>query len=136
MKKYLVAVYGSLRKGLGNHHYLRKEGVEMKGTFLSEAIFTMWPVGGTSFPAITLGGNTPIIFEVYEVSEHVLQNINGLEGYYGPDSIQNHYERIKIDTPWGEAYTYYYDEAPAGIKPTPSGDWMEYINLKELDNVI
>lgn len=126
MKKNLVAVYGTLRKGQGNHRLLRDSTVKYRGTIQSEPLFTMYSQGG--FPALVKGGNTSITMEVYEVDDDTLKRLDQLEGYY-EGREHNHYDRIKYKTPFGSAYLYVYTEAPS----TPiikGGDWVEYMDIK------
>lgn len=122
-----VAVYGSLRKGLGNHHRIDPEKVD--SVFLGETTlapsmnFKMVSLGG--FPACVrdVGHGTPITVEVYRVSAEVLDSLDALEGH--PDW----YCREKIGTPYKNAWIYLmpegknYEHRPA----VPNGDWLDYI---------
>ena len=76
-KRFLVAVYGSLMQGLHNHTYL--EDSKLKGTFVTEPIYTLIDLG--SYPGLYENGTTSINMEVYEVDEHTLANLDILEGY-------------------------------------------------------
>lgn len=127
MKKYLVAVYGSLRKTMHNHQYYLSSS-EYKGTFSTEPEYTLHKI--SSFPGLKLNGNTSIVMEVYEVTEDILKNLNRLEGYrYGePPTF---YDRIEINTPWGKAYTYIYVSELNEESIVKSGDWYEYMNKEK-----
>ena len=72
MKKYLVACYGSLRRGMGNHHYYLSES-EYKGTFTTEPEYTLHSL--SYYPGLKLNGNHSIVMEVYEVDEDTLKNL-------------------------------------------------------------
>lgn len=91
--KTIVAVYGSLRQGLGNHRLLENDGVNFLGNGETLSNATMISMG--AFPAITQpsaeGGNYPIRVEVYEVDEPTFQSLERLEGYptfYDREEVQ------------------------------------------------
>ena len=104
----LLAVYGTLKQGNGNHRYLRES--KLLGTHVTEPKYTMHSLGG--FPGVRLEGKTPITVEVYRVTNRdVLTNINSLEGYTGKkDDPENWYDCIEIDTPYGSADMYYFKQ--------------------------
>ena len=122
MKKYLVAVYGSLRYGKGNHQYYLSTS-EYKGTFSTEPEYTLHSLQW--YPGLKLNGNTSVVMEVYEVDEKTLTNLNRLEGYY-PGEKSTFYDRIEINTPWGKAFTYIYVNELSKDSIVESGDWVLY----------
>ena len=122
MKKHLVACYGSLRRGMGNHHYYLSES-EYKGTFPTEPEYTLHSL--SAYPGLKLNGNTSVVMEVYEVDEDTLKNLNRLEGYC-PGEKSTFYDRIEIDTPWGKAFTYIYVNELSKESIVESGDWVLY----------
>ena len=122
MKKYLVAVYGSLRSGMGNHQYYLSDS-EYKGTFSTEPEYTLHSLQW--YPGLKLNGNTSVVMEVYEVDEKTLTNLNRLEGYY-PGEKSTFYDRIEINTPWGKAFTYIYVNELSKDSIVESGDWVAY----------
>ena len=124
MKKYLVAVYGSLRSGMGNHQYYLSDS-EYKGTFSTEPEYTLHSLQW--YPGLKLNGNTSVVMEVYEVDEKTLTNLNRLEGYY-PGEKSTFYDRIEINTPWGKAFTYIYVNELSKDSIVESGDWVMYKN--------
>ena len=124
MKKYLVAVYGSLRSGMGNHQYYLSDS-EYKGTFSTEPEYTLHSLQW--YPGLKLNGNTSVVMEVYEVDEETLKNLNRLEGYY-PGEKSTFYDRIEINTPWGKAFTYIYVNELSKKSIVESGDWVMYKN--------
>ena len=127
MKKYLVAVYGSLRRGMGNHQYYLSSS-EYKGTFSTEPEYTLHSL--SYYPGLKLDGNTSIVMEVYEVDEETLKNLNRLEGYY-PGEKSTFYDRIEINTPWGKAFTYIYVNELSKDSIVESGDWVAYKKLEK-----
>ena len=132
-RTYKVAVYGSLRKGLHNHHALDMDDEEFLGLFETPPLYSMYAVS-SSFPGLKENGSTSIKMEVYEVSSEKLIDLNGLEGYNGPESLTNFYDRIEIDTPWGEAYTYIYNPSVSNSPLVESGDWKEYFEMRKMVN--
>ena len=127
MKKYLVAVYGSLRSGMGNHQYYLSDS-EYKGTFSTEPEYTLHSLQW--YPGLKLNGNTSVVMEVYEVDEDTLKNLNRLEGYC-PGEKSTFYDRIEIDTPWGKAFTYIYVNELSKDSIVESGDWVEFKNKEK-----
>ena len=121
-KKYLVSVYGSLRKTMGNHHYYLSSS-EYKGTFTTEPEYTLHSL--SFYPGLKLNGNTSVVMEVYEVDEDTLKNLNRLEGYR-PNEKATFYDRIEINTPWGKAFTYIYVNELSKESIVESGDWCKY----------
>ena len=71
------AVYGTLRKGFGNHHYL--EGATFVGKGVTKDKYTLRARG------IPFVGKTPrhnVTVEVYDVSdERMIRDIDALEGH-------------------------------------------------------
>ena len=129
----LVGVYGSLRKGLHNHRLLDKS--TLVGTFQTLPEYTMYDLG--SYPAIIPKGNTSIFIEVYSITETVLENLDELEGYHSFNSLNNHYNRRKIESPYGPMYIYFYNDLLNYIqknKVVESGDWKDYKDTKQLTN--
>ena len=96
-----VAVYGSLKKGFGNHSLLL--GSQYLGTTDTYPEWNMYSLGG--FPAITYDGDTPICVEVYKVDDETMNDLDMLEGY------PNFYNRRVIDTKYGKAWIYYIQDA-------------------------
>lgn len=127
MKKYLVGVYGSLRKSMSNHQYHLSTS-EYKGTFSTEPEYTLHSL--SYYPGLKQNGNTSVVMEVYEVDENTLKRLNQLEGYY-PGEKATFYDRIEIDTPWGKAFTYIYVNELPKESIVESGDWCEYKNKEK-----
>ncbi|CAH0541608.1 gamma-glutamylcyclotransferase family protein [Vibrio marisflavi] len=111
--KHLVFVYGTLRKGEYNHHYISR--AEFIGVFTTLANYSMYDLG--EYPAILTKGGTAIIGEVYAVSEQELKLLDKLE------SVPLEYRREKIETPYGEAWLYLYQDEALSEGKIVSGDW-------------
>lgn len=130
MNKNIIAVYGSLRKGLGNHRIIESDTTEYLGEFDSEPIYSMYTLGG--FPGLHENGNTSIKLEVYSVDDEVAQSVDWLEGY-SPDRPATFYDKKSIETPWGAGSIYIYMGNPGEEQLVESGDWKEYLENKELN---
>ena len=99
-----VFVYGTLKQGHGNNRLL--EGSLFCGKAITNNTFKMYDGG---FPYVvddnTIGGNYPVIGEVYEVDDATLKRLDGLEGV-----AYDHYQRIITDVLFNEEWidTYIY----------------------------
>ena len=113
---HTVAVYGSLRKSLGNHRLL--EQAKFLGT---DEIpnFIMYSLGGFPYIRPTPTDST-IHIEVYSVTDEEFARLDRLEGY------PNFYDRKQVDTAYGKAWIYFIDKPPAGNPEVTSGDWLKY----------
>ena len=120
-----VFVYGTLKKGHGNHERLLASNSKFIGNACTEPIFTMLHLGG--FPGIVLGGHTPIKGELFEVDAETLARLDHLEGH------PNFYQRVPVATTLEDgtlipAEGYVLPEKWLGderIKTIPSGVWGE-----------
>jgi gamma-glutamylcyclotransferase (GGCT)/AIG2-like uncharacterized protein YtfP len=130
-KKFLIAVYGCLRKGLNMHGYLSSNSIYM-GSYDTDPIYSMYSI--KSFPGLVKNGNTSIRMEVYEVNEGVLDNIDGLEGVSSIHDDLSMFLRELIETPYGDAYTYFYNEEINTRVKVDCGDWLEF--KKQLKKMI
>lgn len=114
----LVAVYGSLRQGKGNHRILNNEQTEYLGTCRVEG-FDMYSMG--SFPFIT-DGDGEITVEVYRVTdETTAQRLDNLEGY------PSFYNRKQVQTEYGLAWIYFINDYDVSrYQPVSDGDWVTF----------
>lgn len=121
-EKTLVFVYGTLRRGCGNHDLLT--GARFVATGRTVEQLTMVDLG--AFPAVVpFCGSTPIVGEIYEVDAATLERLDRLEGY------PHHYDRRRFAvepddadkarcTPW----VYVYRRLPLGsYDVVAGGDW-------------
>ena len=115
-----VAVYGSLRKGMGNNGRLGNS--ECLGTTVTDLPFAMYSLVG--FPMVSLSKPlVPIVVEVYECNNEVLQSLNTLEGYRG-EGKDNFYDRSLVATGLGDALIYHIEDryvAPDALVPDGTG---------------
>jgi gamma-glutamylcyclotransferase (GGCT)/AIG2-like uncharacterized protein YtfP len=121
----LIAVYGSLRKGLHNHSVI--EDAEFIGQFETAPTFSLYDLG--SFPGLKLEGQTSIVMDVYKVNEQIAKRVDRLEGY-SENGVNTFYDRTTIETPFGEAHTYIYIPKVYEDSLVKSGDWKKYYKSK------
>lgn len=129
IKDVLVAVYGSLRQGLGNHRVIGMANGELVDTGKTKENYNMYSLGG--FPSVSLAHtthNSPIVVEVYRTDEEGLTGpLDGLEGY------PNFYNRTLVDVVLDDSgevvkvWLYHIDEEQR--VPVHNGDWFEYLNV-------
>lgn len=125
MGKHLVFVYGTLRRG----------GVRaMPGLFPGARFVGGGGVRGSlydlgEFPGLLLEeSGPPVVGEVYEVDEEVLDRLDEIEA-------TSFYRRERVEVSLGgrraECWVYVYDPAlyPGGALIT-SGDWIEHARAK------
>lgn len=124
-----VFVYGSLLSGMGNHGLL-KDAVFV-GKTTSPPEFLMIDIG--YFPGvIEHDKGMPIVGEVYEVTDEQLNRLDILEGYRSSNPEGGLYNRREIDTEFGKALIYVYNNH-FGRNTTnyvPFGDWKTHYNKK------
>lgn len=118
-----IAVYGNLlRKGEFNSAYLR--GSKYLGNYQSLPIYTLILLG--RFPGLIKEGSTSIFLEVYEIEDVRLLSMDFTQPLHY-SSLEPSFKRELINTPYGEAYVYFYNiednEAQIVIQ---SGNWIEY----------
>lgn len=103
-----VFVYGSLKRGFSNHVLLRR--ADYLGEHVTESRYTMYDLG--PYPAVSVGGRTPISGEVFTVDKLTLLALDRLEEY------PRVYDRVRIATPFGPAWMYV---MPASTYPRVAG---------------
>lgn len=126
MTTYNVFVYGTLMKGFGNHNYYLANQENVK--FLGKAKligYEMYHV--FSFPGIVPQKGKEILGEVYKVDDHVLQQLDRLEG----EGFM--YKRIEdvafLDTEKQiKVYVYVWQLSIKGCKKVDTMPWKSLIN--------
>jgi len=119
---YVVFVYGSLRKGMGNHILLRNS------EFIHNDIM-MYPgimVSMGAFPAVVKTNDDirQIRGELYSVDEEIMTRLDQLEGY--PSFYNREQRQTKSDV---LAWIYYIENNSYGSKRrdiVDNGDWLQH----------
>jgi gamma-glutamylcyclotransferase (GGCT)/AIG2-like uncharacterized protein YtfP len=109
----LLFVYGTLRRGGGHHHLLGD--AEYLGTWVSGPHYRMLDMG--QYPALVMGGGT-VAGEVYRIHRDILPALDLYEGCPGD------YQRVGVETPYGEAWVYLWDRGVPAVPVIRDGDWL------------
>lgn len=120
----LVAVYGSLRKNMGNHRLLDNSDSVHLSTERVQG-FEMYQYGGSYFPFIR-HGDGEITIEVYAVNSMVMRRLDMLEGYDPHATDHSFYNRELIQTSKGAAWIYFIDQDPRDNVRVQHGDWVQF----------
>lgn len=118
--RHLVFVYGTLKRGFGNHPRFMKNEQPVCSTATIKAV--MVDLG--PFPAVREGNGT-VTGELYLVSKESLeQQLDRLEGH------PNYYRRrqVEVQTPHGNqwAWVYFAYRIPTNYAPIiPNGIWTK-----------
>ncbi|MGI0012505.1 MAG: gamma-glutamylcyclotransferase family protein [Nitrososphaera sp.] len=111
-----IFVYGSLKKGFGNHGLLAISNSKFLGSAKTHPIFTMVDFG--TFPGCLINGETAIHGEVYEITDEVLAWLDKLEGH------PNFYRRVEISSTLGPVWMYVLSRTDFSITPiVKNGIW-------------
>lgn len=119
----LVAVYGSLRKGLHNHRVISEAEYISKGVVKG---FGMYCLG--LYPAILrTGKKTDVVVEVYDVTSSIMDNLDSLEGF--PRYYNRKLVPVSVDGEQLVAWIYYM-EGELDADFVECGDWAKYVGGK------
>ena len=95
MELETIFVYGTLRKGMGNHHLLEGSGfLGMGETVVRYGMYVL--PGGIPYVKRRSGMKAVIVGEVYEVDEDTLRRIDRLEGH--PDFYRRRLVPVMLNT--------------------------------------
>ncbi|KJY82020.1 gamma-glutamylcyclotransferase [Vibrio galatheae] len=112
----LVFVYGTLRYGQVNHYLLEQS--QWLGNHATPPIYALYDLG--AYPAV-IEGHSVIYGEVYQVDEHTLQQLDLLE------DVPVTYRREQVETPFGPAWMYVYQQSNQLDVLISSGDWCQKV---------
>ncbi len=107
-------VYGTLKRGFHNAFYL--QNARFLGEFTTSSVFSMYNFG--NYPAVSDTGDTSIQGEVYEINQQQLESTDRLEWY------PEFYQRVIIETSFGEAWMYVVNRQLCTDKIKISGIWL------------
>lgn len=132
----LVAVYGTLRKGHGNHNHTGlADKAELIGVGTTKG--HMFSTGG--FPAYLPNKEDTAVVELYRVTdESVGPRLDGLEGYTRGAPQGSMYIRTLVDvevdgTPYWDVNIYAWALGVDRYPLVESGDWNEYTGRGEVN---
>ncbi|MDE1330545.1 gamma-glutamylcyclotransferase family protein [Vibrio aestuarianus] len=114
--QHLVFVYGTLRQGESNHHFLQSG--QMLGSFITASEYALYDLG--TYPGL-IKGHQSITGEVYMIDEATLKQLDILE------DVPVEYRREMIDTPFGRAWVYIYQQVGDLNSQIDSGDWCQRV---------
>ncbi|WP_368935869.1 gamma-glutamylcyclotransferase [Bacillus sp. SH8-8] len=122
---YHVFVYGTLRRGQTNAHYM------LGATCITDRAWTYGKLFDTNegYPAMTYSIEEQVYGEVYVVNDEILCKLDELEEYRG-NAETDLYDRITqtVYVADGEIETYVYIAQDKKMlkKVIDSGDWLMY----------
>lgn len=114
----LVAVYGTLKRGMANHHMLIASRFLGDDRLVNIALYEL-----DEYPAARLEESDGIHVEVYDVSKEVLSNLDKLEEINYAIPEKGLYRRTKCPTRFGIAWIYLYNGAVEGFPKLNAGSW-------------
>ncbi len=114
--QHLVFVYGTLRQGEYNHHYLST--AQFLGLHESDAQYTLYDLG--PYPGVS-DGQQSVQGEVYLIDDDTLAALDKLE------DVPVEYRRESINTPFGQAWIYIYQDTEKLTEEVGSGDWCQRV---------
>ncbi len=121
-----VFVYGTLRKGWGNHRLLRHlNGVPA----VTENHYSLY---ARRIPFVHKNPVSPIVGEVYEVDERTLESLDRLEGHprwYVREEVPVVLETGEVTSAW-----LYFNDSEDG-QLIESGDFADYTGSQGLSSV-
>lgn len=114
----LVAVYGTLKRGLRNHHWLK--GAEFLGAdrLTTATLYDLGPYPGAK-PEPSRG----VEVEVFRVTARLLASLDRLEDYRLQTPRAGDYQRVIYTTAYGPAWLYLYNHAVRGCPAIREGGW-------------
>lgn len=112
----LIFVYGTLRHGESNHKYLQHS--QLLGQFETLPEYALYDLG--AYPGL-VEGHQSVRGEVYAIDDATLALLDILE------DVPVEYRRHTIETPFGTAWIYLYQETDRLHSVIKSGDWCQRV---------
>jgi gamma-glutamylcyclotransferase (GGCT)/AIG2-like uncharacterized protein YtfP len=117
----LVAVYGTLKRGLRNHHWLQDADFLGTDSLTTARLYDLGPYPGAK-PEPSRG----IDIEVFRVDARLLADLDRLEGYRVRQPRRGVYDRAIHATAFGPAWLYLYNPSVAGYPAIDAGGWRPH----------
>ena len=102
------------------------------GEFQSLPEFALVKVDFQEEPILLKNYNQSIIFDVYEVNEKELEDLNKYYGFISIHNINNIHHREKIETPFGDAYVFTNNRKLKHVNLIESGDWVDFHSYQSI----
>ena len=115
----IVFVYGTLKKGKGNHYIL--ENSDFLGSFTTPPVYKL--TCNSFFPMVEREGSTAVVGELYRVDQATLSRLNTLEGFISKGNPNNFYDIDSLETEFGEALIYVGNKGEGYDTVVESGNW-------------
>ena len=120
-----VFVYGTLRPGERNHHFMAT--ATHRGAYTTPARFTLLDTG--PYPAALDEGHTALVGDVFSVNDDTFAALDRLEDY------PVHYTRRELATDYGDAWVYLWIAAREPAWPViEHGDWCKHLRERSPDH--
>ncbi|HKK57377.1 gamma-glutamylcyclotransferase family protein [Marinobacter sp.] len=114
-----VGVYGTLKKGQSNHDFL--SSARFVGRCQLNQI-TLYDTG--PFPAAKLEPSDGIEVEFYDINSKTFARLDELEGYNSQAPRSGEYDRRQLETPFGPAWIYIYNDDVSWLPQIRRGGWF------------
>jgi gamma-glutamylcyclotransferase (GGCT)/AIG2-like uncharacterized protein YtfP len=114
-----VAVYGTLKRGLCNHHLMRAAPYLGSDRLHEITLYDLGP-----YPGAKLEASDGIVIEVYAVSAAQLAGLDALEEYNAEAPEQGMYNRVLVQTRFGPAWVYIYNPSVNELTVQRQGSWL------------
>jgi gamma-glutamylcyclotransferase (GGCT)/AIG2-like uncharacterized protein YtfP len=123
MPTNIVAVYGTLREGLGNHKLIS----ECKRIGLGWLTgFRMYNLGDSPGVIPTYDDSGRIRVEWYDVSDEILEELDKLLKYDVDTPKTSLHIRRRLFSPYGSGWIYIYNQNLSGAPYMEAGDWERF----------
>lgn len=117
-QNHRVAVYGTLKRSQSNHHILARSDFLGTCSLSSIVLYDLGP-----YPGAKLERSGGVLVEVYGVDARTFARLDQLEDYNPRSPASGLYDRVLLDTPYGEAWVYIYNHDVSGCRAIRSGGW-------------
>ncbi|TGN41187.1 gamma-glutamylcyclotransferase family protein [Marinobacter confluentis] len=114
-----VAVYGTLKQGQSNHHILADSPLVGRCQLKQITLYDIGP-----YPGAKLRSSGGIDIEVYDVTDEIFAALDELEGYIPHAPKTGHYDRCRLETPFGLVWVYVYNLDVSGLREIRCGGWV------------
>lgn len=114
-----VAVYGTLKRGYPNHHWLHDATLLGQDHLIDITLYNL-----DAYPGAKLETSSGCIVEIYAISANQLARLDTLEGYMPMAPKVGLYDRMVLSTRYGDAWCYLYNAKVAPEARLTSGEWL------------